>query len=901
MNNENIKTITKSIIIILILMAVVFALRAPAADLNILDNNMKSMYVDDTGLPYFSEMDSYYNLRLTENFVDHGYAGDVMYDNGTQMDFHRLAPDGTEMNYEMGIVYITSFFHSVANLFGDYSVKEVAFWTGAIVASLAVIPAFIFARRLTGTPGAIVATLIIALAPNYFGHTFPGFFDTDMFYYIFSLFFVLFFIEAMRTDNKALKTIFAILSFVSIGLFSLCWTGYIFYVAIMGAFVVVYLLAKFILKIETEDKSKYTSRLKWIVADKDVLTIIFLFVLGLIILTIFGGLERVLNIFTTITNLLNIQSTGGAAGFPNVFISIGELQIPSALGKGLGSAFLANSNGVVNGIGGIAVLFAGLFGLYFILKKTFTLRKAEVKTEQRAKPKKVDRKAPSKLLDDEHKLSFSRKKIPIFETVEEIYTERHTNLIYACLFTLWIIVSLVAATRGTRFITTFVVPFALLSGMFVGYSINYIKSKNFKDYLCIAIAILGGFLIAFPFTQINIYLAVVIFLLLVILMVFLIYGLKDNKESLNFRKTLIIALLVFALITPTVCGAYVTANNVVPGTNDAMVNSMQWIHDNSPEDTIISSWWDFGYIFEYASDHQVTFDGGTQSGERAFWIGKAMATDNLDLSVGIFRMLNNGGTKAGTYMYDINHDNDLNTQILVHILPLSSSEARNSLIKDYHFTTAQADQIIKYTHPDNPRPTIFVASSDMLQKASWWAYFGSWDFKNQSSEHYSYYIPTKQLPLNESQSGNLTVIEDSVVRFNIIVNRGTNSTTAHTEAEFLNGTPVTINGTSYNPLEVGHMIVSENGKVVTNTTVPGASKNTNYTILVLGFTNTNVNNTNSSEMYYTPIVMSNELVNSMFTRLYLYGGVGQTQFTCLHTESGVSIWQVNYNSNSTSK
>ena len=91
-------------------MAVVFALRAPAADLNILDNNMKSMYVDDTGLPYFSEMDSYYNLRLTENFVDHGYAGDVMYDNGTQMDFHRLAPDGTEMNYEMGIVYVTSFF-----------------------------------------------------------------------------------------------------------------------------------------------------------------------------------------------------------------------------------------------------------------------------------------------------------------------------------------------------------------------------------------------------------------------------------------------------------------------------------------------------------------------------------------------------------------------------------------------------------------------------------------------------------------------------------------------------------------------------------------------------------------------------------------------------------------------
>ena len=73
MNKQTTITVAKSVIIILILLAVVFALRAPAADLNILPNEIKGDYVDSSGLPYFSEMDSYYNLRLTEDYVDHGF------------------------------------------------------------------------------------------------------------------------------------------------------------------------------------------------------------------------------------------------------------------------------------------------------------------------------------------------------------------------------------------------------------------------------------------------------------------------------------------------------------------------------------------------------------------------------------------------------------------------------------------------------------------------------------------------------------------------------------------------------------------------------------------------------------------------------------------------------------
>ena len=61
MNKKTLLTIGKSVALILILIAFVFALRAPAADLNILPDEVKGEYVDSYGLPYFSEMDSYYN------------------------------------------------------------------------------------------------------------------------------------------------------------------------------------------------------------------------------------------------------------------------------------------------------------------------------------------------------------------------------------------------------------------------------------------------------------------------------------------------------------------------------------------------------------------------------------------------------------------------------------------------------------------------------------------------------------------------------------------------------------------------------------------------------------------------------------------------------------------------
>ena len=893
MNKETTITVAKSIIIILILLAVVFALRAPAADLNILPNEIKGDYVDSSGLPYFSEMDSYYNLRLTENYVDHGYVGDIKYDNGTQMDMHRYAPDGNVINYELGIVYVTSFIHDIVNqFFGHHGIREVAFWTGAFIASLAVIPAFIFARRLTNDWGAIAATLIIVLAPNYFAHTFPGFFDTDMFYYIFSLFFIFFFVECIRTDNLALKVIYAVLSIVSIGLFSQSWTGYIFYVGLMGIFAVVYLIACYIFNIGEDNQDQYSNKLSWFIHQKELQSIILLLVIGAIGLAIFRGVDTVIGIFGSLLNLLSLQSTARVVGgFPNVLISVAEMQMPNLLGAGMGSAFLANSNGVVNGLGGISVMFAGLIVLYILVSRAFKLRKSNAPKDIKSKPSKGNRVSAAQKIDDQNKFKLSIGQLDnLGSTSDEITQNKRLIILYSCLFLVWTLITILAVTRGSRFITTIVLPFGLMTGIFIGFATDYIKNKLNNDNWLTAIVILCAALAAYPLTQINLTYGLVLLVAFMAIGLVSIHVLKPNKSadntSIPVKKYIAIALIVLALVSPTVCGAYITANQVVPGTNDAMWNSMTWINQNTENNTVITSWWDFGYLFEIAADRQVTFDGGSQSGDRAFWLGQAMTTSDLQYSAGIFRMLDSSGTKPQQDLYNVTGDYGKTTEILKEILPMTAKNASDTLVNKYHLTNEQAQEVVNGTHPANPRPVTFVASSDMLQKAGWWSYFGDWNFTNQSSKNYNYHVPNQQITVEPGTTGKLSLYNNSGLLVNAVIQRGTgnNSTTAYTEAiNTYNNSAIILNGTPYNPLNISHMIVIEDGYLVKNESV-GDVKDANYTLFLMGEKNK-----------YTPILMDNKLSNSMFTQLYLLGGANQNIYEMVHMENGVSLWKINFN------
>ena len=871
MNRETLFTVGKGVIIVLILLAVVFALKAPAADLHFFDDEGKALYTDSSGLPYFSEMDSYYNYRLTNDYVDHGYVGDEMV-NGTPWDYHRLAPDGNPVSYELGIVQVTSWLHDMANNFlgWDMSVKEVAFWAGAIISTLCVIPAFIFSRRLTNDYGAIVATLVIALAPNYFAHTFPGFFDTDMFYYIFSLLFIFFFVESIRSDNVIWKIVFAILSIASIGLFSNQWTGWIFYVALMGFFAIIYLIATFIFNVD-EDRGEYPGIVQWLIHNKELHSIIIIGVIGFVGLALFKGVGGIFGIFNQVFGLLNLQSASVVVGgFPNVLISVAEMQMPAMLGAGMNSMFLANTNGFINGIGGIAIFFAALVVLYILASRAWKFRKVRQKPVSQGKADKGRRLSAAEKLDNDRKFKLSLADLK-FGGDNEILSSKRLTVLYATLFIVWVVVTALAVSRGSRFITTIVLPFALLAGIFVGYACDYIKNRMDNDkWIAFAIGLCAAF-IAIPLATLNNVWGILAFVAIVAIGLATTFAIKSSKSAdkkhVPIKKYVLIIAMVLALITPSIVGAYQTSENVVPGTNDYM-------------------WNDFGYLFEVAADRQVTFDGGSQSGQRAFWLGQAMTTDNLELSAGIFRMLDTTGDRAVEKLVNVTGDTGKSVDILLDILPRTSSDAQKQLTTKYDLSASDAKEVISYTHPDNPRPVIFVASSDMLQKAGWWSYFGAWDFENQNSTNYNYYVPYDSAKVAPGQSGKVNLLEDQGMTVNAVIERGSgnNTTDAHVESVYTeNGEPIKVNGSDYNPLKASRLILIEDGYIMKNESIKGASDG-NYTLFIMG-----------QDSDYTPILIDEKLENSMFTKLYLLGGANQNIFEPVHSENGVMLFNVNFN------
>ncbi len=892
MENQKVKTILKSVVIIAILFVLVFGLRAQAADIGGVPNELKANYMDANGLPYFSEMDSYFNLRMTQDYMDHGYFGDTLV-NGSGWDMHSYYPSGRDVgSYQPMIAYVTSFIHGIVNMFQDMSLTEVAFWTGAFISSLAVIPVYIFTRRITNDYGAIAAALIVVLGPNYISHTFAGFFDTDMFNVTLPLFFILFFIEAVKSDKLVHRVIFAILSVISIGIYSLSWSGFMFYPAVMILVMIAFFILCFYLDIPVLEPFKnYDNKLSWLINQKELFPTILVIVLGLVGLLFTVGIEGIFNAISGLTGGFSLL-TASHDVWPNVFVSVAEMQKPNLLYGGLPGSFLANTNGVINGVGGIVAFFGVLMVLYTFIQRLLRLRSVKIKTDL-SKPHKSKRQATS-VRKEQEKFRISLKDIGSFGSNDEINKSKRLNVLYLCLFLVWILASAAAVTQGTRFIQVLVVPMGICAGIFVGYAVDYVKSNVDDDKVLLLIALVSAFLIAFPITQIVYGLdnariiGIAVFIVLAVISAVLIYARKSIKDSdISLKRALVVVLITLALVSPTVCGAFQTTAATVPGSSDPMWNAMDYVKENSTNDTVIISWWDFGYLFQIASDHPTSFDGGSQSGDRAYWVGKALATTDVAQSKGILQMLGTTGSNASELLCNYTGSNVTAVDALDKTLGKSREDAKSTLIKDYNLTDKQASAVVKQSHPSNPNNVSFVLSSDMIGKAGWWSYFGSWNFDTLNSTNYQYYMASDYVTINPNSEGNITVLNDGGILYNAEVKRGSKvtntsintSTTAQMSAYWeKNGTKVDLNGSEYNPLKASNLICIEDGYLTANTTL---DKNGNYTIYLLGSGND-----------YTAILMDNKLKDSVFTRLFLLGGIGQDSFELCNMQDGVSVWTV---------
>ncbi len=257
---------------------------------------------------------------------------------------------------------------------------------------------------------------------------------------------------------------------------------------------------------------------------------------------------------------------------------------------------------------------------------------------------------------------------------------KYNNTTLFLFLTIWLTASMFATTKGMRFVLQVTPILAIAFGSFLGITWHYTSQ-----------------------------------------------WISNTLKLHSLSTKIIVFLLLGLLLIQPIKDGYSQALNSAPSMNDGWYNAFTKIKNEAPKDAIITSWWDFGHWFKAIADRRVTFDGGSQVGWGAYWVGNSLITTNERSAVGIIRMLNCGQNSAFEELNKV--FNDTPTQIdLLHEIILQSKEDAILTLKTNGLRADQIASVIRFTHCDAP-PDYFITSEDMVGKAGVWGHFGSWDFK----------------------------------------------------------------------------------------------------------------------------------------------------------------------------
>ncbi len=436
---------------------------------------------------------------------------------------------------------------------------------------------------------------------------------------------------------------------------------------------------------------------------------------------------------------------------------------------------------------------------------------------------------------------------------------KRINIMYAFLIILWYIGIFYASTQGVRFTMMLAPPL----GWAIGAAFSYIYRKS-SSYM--------------------------------------------EKMNISQKVTKSVLLIVFILIfIPYISSVSAGAQQNVPIMNRAWYDVLTQINNESQPNAIINSWWDFGHQFKYMADRGVTFDGASQSGTLAHWIGETLLTDNETEAIGILRMLDCSSDKAITTLDNYINDTPTSVQILEDIIVMNKENAQSYLTKK-GIPESVISTLLEQTHC-NPPEDYFITSGDMTGKGAVWGHFGAWNFSradiwtNDKNLGKDEAIAKIQSRLNDSK--------DDATKVYYTVQAITNEQDANTWiaswpgygqtvscSEDSANTTLSCSGITINlstmdvqiatssgvekPISIGYV---DNGKYVVKTFSGGAQQS----LILIG--------TSGS---YQVMALDPSLVGSTYTKLFYFDGIGMPHFQKFAEERQVTgdniiVWKIEWN------
>ncbi len=660
---------------------------------------IKQQFRHDAGNTYLLGIDSYFFYRSTKNYIEDGNQFGAVDEDGKYYDPLILGglPEHQMRKYDQPVrslhIYMSAWLYHVMSFFNNsITVMGATFYIPIVIAGLSTIPAFFIGRRIAGNLAGFFSALLIAIHPAYLNRTPGGFTHTEGQNILFPLLIVWFFFEALNAKNQRDALIWSGLCGLAMGLFSFAWTSWYFMPLFIFGAGFAYLAYLFLFYIyhgnlkkgvqKNEFKNSYITLIGTAISS-------FVFVN---LITDFSNFMKVFGIF----DFTQLRIAGITRIWPNIFTTVAEL----------------NPITVAEAISQVSV---GSKLLFFLAVMGFAL------------PMVYNKKGKMKIGDSvfifavmipwaillyilasfvQSQITFAvLLTLPIAAfALYKIYIKETLNPQYSIMLLIWFAGTLYATSNGVRFVLLMVPAFSLAAGIAAGIIVKASSewiSKNLSINRIATSLVLGILIISFAF----------------------LVPYNTSAYSCGGGSCSVIDITDHQ------------AKNHIPSMNDGWYDTLVKIRDESSEDAIINSWWDFGHWFIAIAERRVTLDGGRQNRPQAHWLGKLMLTEEEEESVGILRYLDCGANYGFDllleYMDESRIDHYNTITLLYETLPIWERQKAKDILMEY-ITEEEAEDVLQYTHCENPPENYFITSEDMVGKAGVWAHFGAWDFERAS-------------------------------------------------------------------------------------------------------------------------------------------------------------------------
>ncbi|MDD3263519.1 MAG: STT3 domain-containing protein [Candidatus Nanoarchaeia archaeon] len=642
--------------------------------------------------PFLLAIDPYYYARQAKEYIQKGYYGDLQED-GTYLDNLRLAPKGNpNVSVEIHSKILANFYNVMHkdDEFNDADFFRSIYFFPVVVSILVMVLFFFFLKGYMNDILAFFSSILLGLSPTFLQRTIAGFTDTDAYNVFFPILVVIFLSYAIVNKNKIVKYLLAGFAGITQFLFLIIWGPGIFTYVIFNLALLGYIIFELSLKLRKKQNSL-----------KDILIIFGIYNLILIIFTlVFGG--NLINSILYLGSSTGLQDAVSRNIWPNIFTSVAELQSAN-----YSNIFTQLSQGF-------------LFFLLSFIGPIIYLFHINKYQELGFKDKKKKRNTIIFLVTMIWYLLFalnvSGVKIPIINSIYSLSLINNTLL-------------------QILFVIILYIPYIYLT-------LNHIlfAEKNSKEFFLFLLVLMW-----YPITQFMV-LKGIRFLLftatpyaislgLTFVCIFDLIKMGANFIGINSEKKQILtskiisALMLFLLTIPFFTLANQIGDSSLPNVNDAWYSTLMEINEDS-ENAIITSWWDFGHFFIYFSERSVTFDGASQDGPQAYWVGRFLKAKTENESMGILRMLDCSENGAYDYVNEKTNDSIFSINLIEDLIEYNDKNLIEKHLEDTgKFTNLEIKEISDLMYCKEYPDAYIIASEDMVGKSGVWARWGSWDFE----------------------------------------------------------------------------------------------------------------------------------------------------------------------------